>query len=79
VNDYDNNRREVNMSRVKYTGNKPSNPPEATPYSDIKGQGKMPYAQPVEEDAPDTMDGIITKGQSRGMGGALRGGKFTIC
>ena len=39
----------------------------------------MPYAQPVEEDAPDTMDGIITKGQSRGMGGALRGGKFTIC
>jgi|TARA_R110000782_G_scaffold55707_2_gene117180 hypothetical protein len=67
------------MSRVKYTGNKPSNPPKATPYSDIKGQGRMPYSQVVESAAPDTMDGIVTTGQSRGMGGALRGGKFTIC
>lgn len=67
------------MSKVKYTGNKPSNPSKPTPYSDIKGQGKMPYSQAVESDGPNTMDGIVTKGQSRGMGGALRGGKFTIC
>ena len=67
------------MSKVKYTCNKPTNPPAPKPYSDIKDQGRMPYSQAVVSDGPDTMDGIVTKGKARGMGGALRGGSFTIC
>lgn len=76
---YGNNRKEVKMSKVKYTGNKPTNPPAPKPYSEIKDQGRMPYSQAVVSEGPNTMDGIVTKGKSRGMGGALRGGSFTIC
>ena len=67
------------MKTVKCTGTTPGKAPKATNYADIKGQGKIPYAQTVEEKTPDTAKGIVTKGKSRGMGAMLRGGDFTIC
>jgi len=32
------------MSRVKYTGNKPSNPSKPMPYSDIKDKAKCLFS-----------------------------------
>ena len=44
----------------------------------IKGQGSIPYAKTIEEKTPDIGKAKITTGKKRGMGAALRGGRFTI-
>ena len=66
------------MRTVKVNGVKPKEPPTPVAKADIEGQGSIPYAVATEEETPNTMTAKITRGQKRGMGAALRGGRFTI-
>jgi|TARA_R100001086_G_C11837825_1_gene258315 hypothetical protein len=65
------------MSRVKFNGAPPKNPPQPVNKAEIQGQGSIPYATTVEEPTPDTMFAKVTTGKKRGMGAALRGSRFT--
>jgi hypothetical protein len=66
------------MSKVKFQGTTPSEPPTPVVKADIENQGSIPYAVATEETTPNTMVAKITRGKKRGMGAALRGGDFTI-
>ncbi len=66
------------MSKVKLDGVTPKEPPTPVAKAEIEGQGSIPYAVAQEEATPNTMTAKITRGQKRGMGAALRGGRFTI-
>ena len=44
----------------------------------VKDQGFVPYNAPKTKPTPDVAKGKTVSGQSRGMGGAERGGKFTL-
>lgn len=65
------------QGRVKYMGAKPSDAPKPTDMAVIEGQGKIPYRKTEEMATPNTAKAISTKGTSRGMGAALRGGQYT--
>lgn len=65
------------MKKVKCTGSTPSEPPKPVAKAVIDGQGSIPYATLTEEATPNTAVGKITRGTKRGMGAALRGGRYT--
>lgn len=64
------------MKAVKCQGMAPKNPPNPVNKAVIEGQGSIPYATLTEEATPNTAKAKITRGTKRGMGAALRGGKF---
>ena len=45
----------------------------------VKDQGFVPYNNSKEEKTPNVSQASTTTGKHRGMGEALRGGKFKIC
>ena len=53
------------------------NAPTPKNKAEIEDQGSIPYAQAKEEATPNIAKAQITTGKKRGMGAALRGGKFT--
>lgn len=65
------------QGRVKYMGSKPSDAPKPVAKAEIQGQGSIPYPMPEEMKTPNTAKGISTTGKKRGMGAALRGGRYT--
>lgn len=62
--------------RVKYMGSKPSDAPKPSKRAIIDGQGSIPFCTMTEMATPKTAKGISTTGTSRGMGAALRGGRY---
>jgi len=64
------------MAAVKIVTNKPGPAPKATEYTNIKGQGRIPYGKTA--DAPMGGDTMKTA-TARGMGAAKRGGKYLTC
>lgn len=66
------------MASVKIVTNTPGAAPKPQTFADVKGQGKIPYCQMVEEKTPNTATAKITTGKKRGMGAALRSGSFRI-
>lgn len=65
------------QGRVKYMGSKPSGAPKPAKAAIIDGQGRIPFATTKEMATPSTAKGTSTTGKSRGMGSALRGGRYT--
>lgn len=65
------------QGRVKYMGSKPSDAPKPSKMAVIEGQGEIPYCEMKEMKTPNTAKGISTTGKKRGMGAALRGGRYT--
>ena len=45
----------------------------------VKDQGYVPYNAPEVENTPSTEKGTVVSGKNRGMGAALRGGKYSSC
>ncbi len=45
----------------------------------IDDQGFVPYNPPVEEATPNVAKASVSKGTNRGMGEAIRGGKYKFC
>lgn len=67
------------MSSVKIMGGPMKEPPKPSRDADIQGQGKIPYCQLKEEKTPSIGTGKSTSGKKRGMGAAMRGGRYTSC
>jgi len=67
------------MSSVKIMGGPMKEPPKPSRDADIQGQGKIPYCQSTEEKTPSIGVGKSTSGKKRGMGAAMRGGRYTSC
>lgn len=65
------------QGRVKYAGSAPKDAPKPSKMAVIDGQGKIPFCEMKEMATPNTAKGISTSGTSRGMGAALRGGRYT--
>ena len=65
------------MSVVKIVSGPGADAPKPQKYADIEGQGKIPFCAMKEEKTPNTAKAKITTGKKRGMGAALRGGRFT--
>ena len=65
------------QGRVKYMGAKPSDAPKPTDMAVIDGQGKIPYRKTEEMKTPNASKAMSSSGTSRGMGAALRGGRYT--
>lgn len=65
------------QGRVKYMGAKPADAPKPSKMAVIDGQGSIPFCTMKEMATPKTAKGISTTGKSRGMGAALRGGRYT--
>ena len=66
-------------SKVKILGAPIQEPPAPSKVAEIQGQGSRPYAQCIEEATPNTAVGKKVTGQKRGMGAALRSGRYTSC
>ena len=66
------------MATVHWKGSPAGAAPKPQNYAQIGDQGRIPYGKLVNEKTPNTAKAKITTGESRGMGAALRGGKFTI-
>ena len=64
------------QGRVKYMGSKPADAPKPSKMAVIDGQGSIPFCNMKEMATPKTDKGISTTGTSRGMGAALRGGRY---
>jgi hypothetical protein len=64
------------QGRVKYMGTAPSAAPKPSKSAVIDGQGSIPFCTMKEMATPKTAKGISTTGTSRGMGAALRGGRY---
>jgi hypothetical protein len=65
------------QGRVKYMGTAPSAAPKASKMAVIQGQGEIPFSDMTDVATPSTAKGISITGKKRGMGAALRGGRFT--
>jgi len=65
------------QGRVKYMGSKPGDAPKPSKMAVIEGQGKISYCDMKEMKTPNTAKAISTTGKKRGMGAALRGGRYT--
>ena len=65
------------QGRVKCVGSKPSDAPKPAKAAVIDGQGRIPFAKQVKVATPNTAKGTTSSGKSRGMGAALRGGRYT--
>lgn len=65
------------QGRVKYMGTTPKDAPKPVAKAEIQGQGSIPYPMPKEMATPNTAKAISTTGKKRGMGAALRGGRYT--
>ena len=65
------------MASVKIMGVPIKEPPKPSRDADIEGQGKIPYCTVKDEKTPSIGEGKVTTGKKRGMGAALRGGRFT--
>ena len=46
---------------------------------EVKDQGFVPYNAPKEETTPNISKAKKTSGVNKGMGAALRGGKYANC
>jgi|TARA_R110000744_G_scaffold111729_1_gene209924 hypothetical protein len=46
---------------------------------EVKNQGFVSYNAPKEEKTPNVSKATKISGKNRGMGEAIRGGKFKIC
>ena len=65
------------QGRVKCMGSKPSDAPKPAKAAVIDGQGRIPFAKEKTMAPPNTAKGMTSTGKSRGMGAALRGGRYT--
>jgi hypothetical protein len=65
------------QGRVKCGGSKPSDAPKPAKAAVIDGQGRIPFAKEKTMATPNTAKGMTSTGKSRGMGAALRGGRYT--
>lgn len=65
------------QGRVKYMGSKTSGAPKPAKAAIIDGQGRIPFCNMKQMATPSTAKGTSTTGKSRGMGAALRGGRYT--
>jgi hypothetical protein len=65
------------QGRVKYMGTAPSAAPKPSKMAVIQGQGEIPFCTMEDVATPNTAKGISITGKKRGMGAALRGGRFT--
>tara|TARA_R100000935_G_C2702968_1_gene111049 strand:+ start:184 stop:366 length:183 start_codon:yes stop_codon:yes gene_type:complete len=45
----------------------------------VKDQGYVPYNDAKDEKTPNVDKASMVSGKNRGMGDAIRGGKFKIC
>jgi hypothetical protein len=63
--------------KVNYMGAAPGKTAAASKKAVIAGQGSIPYSDVKDIATPNTAKGSPTTGQKRGMGAALRGGKFS--
>tara|TARA_R110000868_G_scaffold119_4_gene1245 strand:+ start:6914 stop:7120 length:207 start_codon:yes stop_codon:yes gene_type:complete len=63
--------------KVNYKGAAPGKTPPAVNKAIIGGQGSIPFSGSEKVATPKTSEGITTTGQKRGMGAALRGGRYT--
>lgn len=63
--------------KVKYMGSAPGKVPAASKKAVIDGQGSIPYGVSEDVATPNTAKGVSGTGTKRGMGAALRGGRFT--
>lgn len=62
-------------SKVSIVTNTPKAAPKATPYADIKGQGRIPYGKTADVKIPSGM----SRKTVRGMGAATKGGSYIAC
>ena len=63
---------------VKIHGAPSKEPQKPVAKAVFKDQGSIPYPNPKTIKTPKADKATITKGTARGMGAALRGGKFRI-
>ena len=63
------------MGSVKIVTNKPGPAPKATEYAQIDKQGRIPYGNAQEVN----MNMSMKPGKVRGMGAAVKGGKYMSC
>jgi hypothetical protein len=66
------------QGRVKYMGSAPADAPKPSKMAVIDGSGQDSVLRPWTEMAtPNTAKGISVTGKKRGMGAAIRGGRYT--
>jgi hypothetical protein len=66
------------QGRVKYMGSAPADAPKPSKMAVIQGQGEIPFSDHGPKwQTPNTAKGISVTGKKRGMGAALRGGRYT--
>jgi|TARA_R110002020_G_C16115607_1_gene759919 hypothetical protein len=46
---------------------------------EVKDQGFVPYNAPKEQKTPNVSKATKVSGKAKGMGGAVRGGKYVNC
>lgn len=63
------------MGKVKIITNTPGNAPKPVKYASIDGQGKIPYGEEKEVSSKHKYPRL----KARGMGAAVKGGKYSAC
>ena len=64
--------------KVKIYGAPSAEPPKPVAKAVFRDQGSIPYPNPKTIKTPKADKATVTTGTARGMGAALRGGKFRI-
>jgi hypothetical protein len=62
---------------VKIMGSPMNKDPKIETEAVIEGQGKIPYCIKEDVKTPNASEAISMTGKKRGMGSALRGGRYT--
>lgn len=63
--------------KVKIVSGPGADAPKPVNKAVIDGQGSIPYCEMKEEKTPNTAKATSSTGKKRGMGAALRGGRYT--